>query len=150
MVVFGYAVLLLYGYCVIIYHYTQSLPSLTFITRVMQSKPPSAKQSTSSGAASGSTVGCQICRKTMEQTQFSNSQRKRLKKGMPATCKACRGSAGTSGAGNSVSASADLAKAVVNTECSQADGLPKAREPIWESPGWLLSKEKVRAVAHLL
>ena len=133
-------------------HHTDCTATLTSAIRVMQStsdreasqsKAPSGEQCTSDGAASGRTVGCRICNKTVKQTQFSNSQKKRLKKGLTAMCKACGASAGNSGVNSSVSAAAQRAKPAAKPDQFTAPRLQKGCEPIWNSPGFLLPKENV-------
>ena len=101
----------------------------------------------------GVTRGCRICHKTTEQTEFSNSQKKRLKKGKSATCKmCCANSAATTGSGTGSSALSDGGNAVEKSQLSKGvtGRLQKACEPIWETPGWLLSKEKVRMIKYFI
>ena len=65
-----------------------------------------------------------MCGKSPDQVQFSNSQRKRLKKGQIATCKACAspGDSGCSAAASvaaSVRSSPDGGRAITGTESSK-------------------------------
>ena len=67
---------------------------------------------------------CRVCGKSSDEVQFSNSQRKRLKKGQAATCKGCASPADSSGsAAPSVVAAANLspdgAKAVTVSTSSK-------------------------------
>ena len=68
------------------------------IIHTMQSECAPATESTNPGTSVGKvTAGCRVCGKSPDQVQFSNSQRKRLKKGKIATCKNCASPADSGG-----------------------------------------------------
>ena len=67
----------------------------------MQAEDPPAIESTSLGAPPVEVVArCRVCGKSPDLVQFSKSQKKRLKRGLIATCKACSKPAGSSGSGS--------------------------------------------------
>ena len=57
----------------------------------MQSRNLPATESSAhvGGSSAEARTGCGTCGKTPEQTTFTNSQQRRLKRGKPATCKLC-------------------------------------------------------------
>ena len=60
----------------------------------MQSKRSPATEDTNVvGASSAEVSGCQMCGKTPDETEFTNSQKKRLRLGKKATCKVCASAA---------------------------------------------------------
>ena len=64
----------------------------------MQAEDPPAIEPTSLGVPPVEVVaGCRVCGKSPDLVQFSKSQKKRLKRGLIATCKACSKPAGSSG-----------------------------------------------------
>ena len=93
----------------------------------MQSEDPPAIESTSLGVPPVEVVArCRVCGKSPDLVEFSKSQKKRLKKGLIATCKACSKPAGSSG---SASPNPDVgtrpsldagANAITGTESSKA------------------------------
>ena len=56
----------------------------------MQAKDTPTCEAPSVTAKVASTAVCRKCHKSEEQTEFSKSQQKRLRKGQVATCKVCR------------------------------------------------------------
>ena len=59
-----------------------------------QTAPGATRSSNSGVAATAGVSGCRVCQKTLDQTDFSKKQKKRLNQGKPATCKACCDDAG--------------------------------------------------------
>ena len=121
-------------------------------------KPSVAKETTSlDNTPPGKAAGCRLCHKTPDETEFTKSQQKRLKKGKPAICKTCSGTPDSSGC-TQLGAAGKAAKAIAATESVQARGVQHevcskqnrvVPKPIWDLPDWLISKQQVRAIAYL-
>ena len=96
-----------------------------FTTPTMQPERAPATKSTNVGASAVEVAGgCRVCGKSPDQVEFSNSQRRRLKRGKVATCKACASpdDSGCSGAASvavSVRSSPDGGRAITGTESSK-------------------------------
>ena len=120
-------------------HETNFSGRTDLITHPMQPERPPAKVSTNVGTSPGGVAGCRVCGKSPDQVQFSNSQKKRLKKGKIATCKACASPADSSGSAEpsgvvDARPSPDGAKAITGPESPNA---PITSVQVTQRNGWV-------------